>query len=84
MFFVYALKSQTNSDVYVGYTKNWENRLHRHNSGKVRSTKTYKPWVLIYYEAYINKKDATKREKELKMHAAKSNLLKRLQNSLKI
>jgi len=52
--------------------------------GKVKSTKPYRPWILIYYEAYKNKKDAAKREKELKMHVAKKCLLKRLTKSLEI
>ena len=55
-----------------------------HNSGRVDSTRPYLPWELIYYEAYKNKKDATKREKQLKdNHRAKSELIKQLENSLK-
>jgi putative endonuclease len=84
MFYVYVLRSLVNNDIYVGYTKNWKNRLNTHNKGKVRSTKAYKPWVLIYYEAYRKNKDATKRERKLKMHAVKKELIKRLENSLTI
>lgn len=82
MFYVYILQSSKNNDVYVGFTNNLKNRFNLHNSGKVKSTKAYQPWVLGYYEAYKSKFDATKREKELKTHAAKSELLKRLQKSL--
>ena len=84
MYYVYVLKSDNNGDVYVGFSSNLKQRLETHNSGKVRSTKANKPWKLIYYEAYRGKLDATKREKNLKMHAAKNELLKRLKVSLKI
>jgi len=82
MFYVYILQSQLNKGVYVGYTTDLRNRFSRHNSGKVKSTKAYKPWVLIYYEAFRIKLDATKREKELKVHIPKNKLLSRLTNSL--
>ncbi len=82
MYYVYILQSQKNKDIYVGYTTDLKNRVLLHNSGKVKSTKAYKPWLLIYYEAYRNKFDATLRENELKLHAAKTLLLSRLKNSL--
>lgn len=82
MFYVYILQSSKNKDIYVGFTNNLKNRFELHNTGRVKSTKPYKPWALIYYEAYRAKLDATKREKELKMHAAKNELLKKLQKSL--
>lgn len=83
MFYVYVLKSNKNKDIYVGYTADLKTRFKLHNSGKVKSTKPNKPWRLACYEAYRNKFDATKRERQLKMHAAKSELLKKLENSLK-
>lgn len=83
MYYAYALKSLKNGDIYIGSTGDLRARVKSHNSGKVRSTKAYKPWKLIYYEAYRAKADVTKRERELKMHAAKNELLKRLKNSLK-
>jgi putative endonuclease len=82
MFYVYLLRSIVNKDVYVGYTTNLKTRFKQHNLGKVKSTKPHKPWTLIYYEAYKGKLDATKREKELKLHAGKNELLKHLRKSL--
>ena len=84
MYYMYILRSFKNNDVYVGYTGDLKARFKLHNSGKVKSTKSNRPWVLIYYEAYKNKSDATKREIELKLHAAKKLLLDRLKRSLKI
>jgi putative endonuclease len=82
MFYIYFLKSLVNGDVYVGFTNDLKTRFKLHNSGKVKSTKAYCPWALIYYEAYKGKLDATKREKQLKMHAVKKELLSRLKGSL--
>ena len=82
MFYVYILQSQLNKDIYIGYTTNLKNRFKQHSLGKVKSTKPYRPWVLIYYESYRGKLDAIKREKQLKMHAAKNELLSRLGESL--
>lgn len=63
MFYVYSLKSLLNGDLYIGFSKDLKTRFKTHNDRKVKSTKTYVPWELIYYEAYKNKKDATQREK---------------------
>jgi len=81
-YYTYVLQSTINKNLYVGYTHNLKNRIKLHNSGNVKSTKAYKPWVLIYYEAYRNRPDATKREKELKIHAAKNKLKLQIKNSL--
>ncbi|MEK7091131.1 MAG: GIY-YIG nuclease family protein [Patescibacteria group bacterium] len=82
MYYTYVLKSLVNGDVYIGYSENLRTRLEYHNSGRVRSTKGYKPWILVYYEAYLNKFDAAGREKQLKTHAAKSSLEKQISRSL--
>lgn len=50
---------------------------------QVKSTRNFAPWSLVYYEAYKEKLDATKREKRLKMHAAKQDLKNRLKYSLR-
>ena len=37
-------------------------RLKRHNQGKVRSTKAYIPWKVVYTEEYQTKSEAYQRE----------------------
>ena len=83
MQYVYLLSSSNDGRLYVGCTENLKTRLELHNKGVVKSTKGYRLWRLVYYEAYTAKLDATKREKQLKMHAAKSELVGRLKLSLK-
>lgn len=67
---------------YVGYTKDIENRMFYHNSGKVTSTKNRRPLILIYYELCLNQKDATHREKYLKTSWGKRYIKTRLKNYL--
>ena len=55
MFFTYILKSLRDGELYIGFTQDLKSRVEEHNSGKVFSTRTRKPFKLIYYEAYSDK-----------------------------
>ena len=82
MYYVYLLRSFKNNDLYIGYTTDLKRRFADHNKGFVQTTKPNMPWKLIYYEAYIAKHDATRREKQLKNHRAKLDLQAQLRYSL--
>ena len=62
------LKSTEFNRYYIGCSKNLESRLKLHNNGKVRSTKAYSPWVVVYTEDYKSKVAAYRREKEIKSY----------------
>lgn len=81
--YVYILKSEKKDFKYVGQTKDLKNRLARHNNEEVKSTKSYVPLELIYYEAYRDIKDAIKREKYLKTSKGKTTIKTMLKNYLK-
>jgi len=66
MFFVYLLKSKLFETYYIGQTDDLEQRLGNHNSGRVRSTASKKPWNLIKYEQYNTRNEARWREYTLK------------------
>lgn len=66
MFYLYILKSKVDSDLYIGSTNDLRRRLFEHNNGKVRSTKSRRPFELRYYESYFNENEARKREISLK------------------
>ena len=84
MQYVYLIKSLKFDRKYIGCTLDLKKRLKKHNKGEVASTKRYKPWKLIYYEAYSSKYDAFNREKLLKStYTQKRHLLLRLKDSLK-
>lgn len=80
MYYVYVLQSEKDRKIYVGFTKNLEERLKLHNNGKVKSTKNRLPLKLVYYEACLNKDDASHREKYLKTSWGKRYLKNRLKN----
>ncbi|MEI6596586.1 MAG: GIY-YIG nuclease family protein [bacterium] len=80
MYYVYVLLSEKDRKQYVGYTKNLKLRFEQHVNGLVESTKNRRPLKLIYYEACLKQKDATKREKPLKTHYGKMYLSKRLKS----
>lgn len=66
MFYIYILHSERKNRLYIGKTVNLRHRLKEHNAGQNASTKPYRPWALIFYEAYLEQQDASRREKYLK------------------
>ena len=60
---------------YIGSAENLKRRFNDHNTGRVKSTKFYKPFRLIYYEAYPNYSLARKRENELKKNGQQKEIL---------
>lgn len=66
MYYVYILQSEKNKRLYKGVTNDLQKRLKEHNVGNVPFTKNLRPWVIIYYEAFLSKADATREEKFLK------------------
>jgi putative endonuclease len=84
MYYVYLLRSKIKPDqLYIGYTENIEVRLKKHNAGEIQSTKSYQPWILIYFEVFTSMKDAKQREKYLKTTKGRRTLRLMLQNTFK-
>ncbi len=71
MYFVYAIRSTVKNYIYVGMTNNVERRLAEHNNGENKSTKAYKPFELIYLEAFADRANARKKEVHLKAGVGK-------------
>jgi len=65
MFYIYVLQNK-DLRLYFGYTSDMKQRLKEHNQGLNKSTKPYRPWRLVYYEACVEQTDAERREKYLK------------------
>ena len=66
MFIVYAIESLGNQRIYIGYTKDIDERLKYHNSGYVKSTYQDRPWKLVAFEIVENKNEARWLERSLK------------------
>lgn len=75
-YYVYILKSLKNNDIYIGSTENIEIRIKLHNSGKVKSTKFYRPWQLLERQEFDSRSEAVRQERFLKTGQQKE-LLKR-------
>jgi putative endonuclease len=74
-YFVYIIQSQVNGSLYIGQTRDLQDRLIRHNQGRSRYTKAKRPWTLLYSEQFKTGSEASKRESELKSHKRKDLLL---------
>lgn len=81
-YYVYVLQSQKNKSLYIGHTANLKKRFEEHNSGKNLATKPFCPYKLIFYEAFLNIKDAKSREKYLKSGWGWRTIKKLLKNYL--
>ncbi|OGD62937.1 hypothetical protein A2160_04180 [Candidatus Beckwithbacteria bacterium RBG_13_42_9] len=85
MYYVYVLKSlkYKSLKIYIGFTNNLEVRLLQHNQKNTLSTRYGIPWKLVYYEAFLSKRDAIIREKRLKTGSSAIGFLKlRIKKSL--
>jgi putative endonuclease len=80
MQYVYVLQSKKDGYLYTGCTNNLKSRVILHNAKKVDSTKKRTPFMLVYYEAYINSHDAYNREQYMKTQYGRSYLKKVLSN----
>ena len=74
MFYVYAISSLEHNYIYVGLTQDIDKRIKRHNDGRERTTKFYRPFELIYSEACNTIKETRVREKYWKSGVGKEKL----------
>jgi len=65
-YYVYILKSKKDDSLYIGYTTDLIKRFKQHNNGESLATKPFRPYRLIFYEAFLDRPDAKKREIYLK------------------
>ena len=70
-YYVYILGSTKNNYMYIGSTEDVLKRFTLHNKGKVKSTKAYRPWVLLGQEEFYSRSEAFRREHFLKNHQQK-------------
>jgi len=66
--FVYVLGSKMGADrrTYVGWTKDLEQRLQRHNSGNGARSTRGRQWILLYAERCKTRPEAMSREWHIK------------------
>ena len=68
MYTVYALYSEKFGKIYIGFTSSIDERFKSHNKlSKKGWTIKFRPWMIIYKEEHLLKKDALVREKTTKI-----------------
>ena len=84
MYFVCAIQSLSRNYIYVGLTSNLKDRIDRHNKGYEKTTKPYRPFILIFFEILNDRPSARKQEKYWKSASGKRKLkaiVSRLKNN---
>ena len=82
MYYVYILKSQTKDWLYIDYSENLKRRFTEHQKGLSLATKPYRPFNLVFYEAYKAMSEAKRRERYFKTQKGKRTLMLMLKASL--
>lgn len=84
MFYTYVLRSIKNGRLYTGITNDLKRRFKEHNDKKGGYyTSRNAPFDLIFYEAYINRKDAENAELFFKSGYGREVLKEKLINYFK-
>ena len=74
MNYTYIVKC-ADSTLYTGWTNDLDKRIKAHNSGKgAKYTRARRPVELVYYERFLTRQEAMKREWEIKQLARKDKL----------
>ena len=71
MYKVYVVYNRDNDKFYIGQTKDLDSRLELHNDKAFTKSYTARfdgDWNLIYSEQVLDRKEALKREKQLKSY----------------
>ncbi|MDP4038947.1 MAG: GIY-YIG nuclease family protein [bacterium] len=84
MYYTYILQSKKDNKLYTGYTQDLQKRFIEHSKGLNFSTKGRGPFDLIYYEACLNRDDASSRERYLKSGMGKRYIRNRLKRFLSL
>ena len=79
MFYVYLIQSENFPDRrYVGFTTDFKKRLDTHNAGGSVHTAKFRPWKLVSYAAFYDKRKAQEFEHYLKTGSGRAFANRRL------
>lgn len=81
MYYNYILLNSVTSRYYIGFTPDLRNRLKKHFSGKVKSTKSNLNYSLVWYCAFSGKDQALAFERYLKSGSGVAFMRKRFLKS---
>ncbi|MBI3110995.1 MAG: GIY-YIG nuclease family protein [Ignavibacteriales bacterium] len=67
--FFYVMRSEVDGSYYRGQSGDLKSRVKKHNDGESQSTKSKRPWRLVYVEEFSTRSEAVRREQYLKSPA---------------
>jgi len=62
LFHTDIIKSLKDQGYYFGHCHDIDIRISKHNAGRVKSTKSRKPFILHYFESFETKSEAYRKE----------------------
>jgi len=65
-YYTYVLLSLKDHHFYIGQTNNLDDRIKRHNEGRVKATRNRRPLKLVYYLLQNSRSEAVRYERFLK------------------
>lgn len=63
MYYLYVLLSERKRRTYTGVSNNIEKRLEDHNAGKVKSSRSHRPYKVIHHEQFDTLTEARQKER---------------------
>ena len=66
MYYVYIIRSEKDGSFYTGMTSDVDRRLQEHNRSDTKTTRSKKPWKVVYSQEFPTRAEARKYEKYLK------------------
>ena len=63
MYHVYILLNEAKTRTYTGVADDVNKRLTEHNSGKVKSSRPYRPYKIVHTEPFETLREARQKEK---------------------
>jgi putative endonuclease len=63
MYYVYILLNEAKTRTYTGVAEDVDKRLALHNAGRVKASRPYRPYSIIYAESFEVLKEARQKEK---------------------
>ena len=73
MYYVYLIRSEAFPERrYIGFTTDLKKRIAAHNTGGSVHTSKYKPWKLVSYHSFVEKRRAKEFEHYLKTGSGKA------------
>jgi putative endonuclease len=63
MYHVYILLNEEKTRTYTGVANDVQKRLVLHNSGRVKASRPYRPYIIMHTESFETLKEARQKEK---------------------